>query len=1018
MSDLEQLPPRYVVGIDLGTTNSALAYVDTSEAKWRVQNFAVPQLVAPGQIEARDTLPSFHYQPAAAEVSPGMLRLPWSKSEPNEAVGVYARDQGSLVPGRLIASAKSWLSHSGVDRTANLLPWHAAPDVEKLSPVAASSRYLAHLRAAWDQRFSQHPLAEQDVVLTLPASFDEVARELTIAAAAAAGLPRVVLIEEPQAAFYAWIHNHANDWETLVSPGQKILVCDIGGGTTDFTLIRVRRGEGGKVQFHRVAVGEHLILGGDNLDLALAHHLEAKLTSGGKLDPRPFDVLVRMCRGVKELLLGENPPEQYAFTLPGSGSRLIGGGQRVEVTRAEVQRVLLDGFFPLCELTDQPQRRRSGFQEFGLPYATDAAATKYLAAFLTAHRHAGEEADAKIDHDPARPDILLFNGGVFESPEIRERIIGVLRKWFAQNPLPVGEGGRGTRPGEGIRPEAGRSTHKDLNPHPSPLPRGKGAGQNPLPVGEGGRGTRPGEGVHPEAGRSIQKELDPHPSPLPRGEGAGYPLVLDNERLDLAVARGAAYYGMVRRGEGVKIAAGLARTYYIGFESEPPAAMCLVPGSAEPGQTIDLTSRTFDLLVSQPVEFPLYVSSIRLADKPGEVFPVDREQMTPLPPIRTALRTRRRQESPTAKVQLHARLTEIGTLDLWCSEVGGEREWRLQFDVRSATHTDIEAHESAAEEQGFVDEATWQQVADIVRSVFDAGGKESPDGLIKRLTSTIGEERGQWPTSLLRRIAELLLELDAGRRKSVAHEARWLNLLGYALRPGYGLAVDDWRVNETWRLVQGKLAHGAANIRSEALILWRRVAGGLSAGQQRAVAEPLLAPVRALHRRLSSNSARGDLTLSPQEANEAWRLLGSLELLPTTLKLEMGNIAAELIVKKKLEPVRPALAWSIGRIGQRVPQYGPLNTVVPNSSAAKWAAVIRDLPGDDPQFPLAVMQLARKTHDRYRDVDEGVRRELIAWLETMNAPHLVELVATGGELAAEEQGRAFGESLPKGLRIV
>ena len=931
----ELLPSRYVVGIDLGTTNSALAYVDTSAAKWQVTNFAIPQLVAPGQIEARDALPSFHYQPASVERSPGMLRLPWSKDEPQDAVGVYARDQGSLVPGRLVASAKSWLSHSGVDRTANLLPWHAAPDVERLSPVTASSRYLAHLRAAWDRQFPQHLLAEQDVVLTLPASFDEVARELTIAAAAAAGLPRVVLIEEPQAAFYAWIHNHATDWETLVSPGQKILVCDIGGGTSDFTLIRVRRGEGDKVQFHRVAVGEHLILGGDNLDLALAHHLEAKLTSGGKLDPRPFDVLVRMCRGVKELLLGDTPPESYSFTLPGSGSRLIGGGQQVEVTREEVQRVLLDGFFPQCELTDQPQRRRSGFQEFGLPYATDAAITKYLASFLSAHRHAGDEGaePASTAHDPARPDILLFNGGVFESPEIRQRIVAMLKHWF--------------------------------------------------------------------------------------GDSASYaPMVLDNERLDLAVARGAAYYGMVRRGEGVKIAAGLARTYYIGFESTPPAAMCLVPGSAEPGQTFDLAAQTFDLLVSQPVEFPLYVSSTRLADKPGDVMPVDREQMTPLPPIRTALRARRKQESPTAKVQLHARLTEIGTLDLWCAEVEGDREWRLQFDVRSATETDRAAHEAAAEREGFIDEATWRQVADVLQGVFGPAGRESPDGLVKRLAKVLEQERTEWPSSLLRRMGELLLELDAGRRKSAAHEARWLNFLGYCLRPGYGLAVDDWRVNETWRLVQGKLAHHAAHIRNEALILWRRVAGGLSPGQQRAVAEPLLAPVRALHRRLSTASARGDITLSPQESNEAWRLLGSLELLPATLKLEMGQLMADLLPKKKLEPVRPALAWALGRIGQRVPQYGPLNTVVPASAAAQWLKVLQNLNSDDPQVLMSVMQLARKTDDRYRDIDAGVRKQTIEWLTEHNAPaHLIELVRTGGELEAEEQGRAFGEALPKGLRI-
>ena len=263
---------RYVVGLDLGTTNSAMAYVDTEERPRCIHTFAVPQIVAPGQIEARDTLPSFHYQPADGEFPAGSMRLPWQKNNAGFFVGHFARDHGTLVPGRMIASAKSWLCHNGVDRTADLLPWQGAEDVDRLSPVAVSSRYLQHFREAWDARHPEHLLADQDFVLTLPASFDEVARELTVKAARQAGLNRVVLIEEPQAAFYAWIDKHAETWDRLVSPGQKILVCDVGGGTTDFTLIRVRKGNNGDVQFHRVAVGDHLILGGDNFDLAAGTH--------------------------------------------------------------------------------------------------------------------------------------------------------------------------------------------------------------------------------------------------------------------------------------------------------------------------------------------------------------------------------------------------------------------------------------------------------------------------------------------------------------------------------------------------------------------------------------------------------------------------------------------------------------------------------------------------------------------------------------------------------------------------
>jgi hypothetical protein len=982
---------RYVVGFDLGTTNSAVTYVDTAEEPWRIKTFAVPQVVAPGQIEARETLPSFHYQAAASELAPGALRCPWQKAEPNYAVGFFARDQGALAPGRLINSAKSWLCHTGVDRTAPLLPWQGAVDVDRLSPVEVSSRYLAHVRDAWNARFPRHPLAEQDFVLTLPASFDEVARELTVRAAALAGLPRVVLIEEPQAAFYAWIYAHADDWDRLVEPGQKILVCDIGGGTSDFTLIRVRRGEGGKVQFHRVAVGDHLILGGDNFDLALAKHVEQKL---GKLEPRQWAVLVRICRAVKETLLGPEAQEHLTLTLPGSGSKLLGAGVQVELTGQQVRDVLVEGFLPPVALDEKPVTRRSGFQEFGLPFAPDAAITRYLAAFLTAHRHvAMEESEGPLDHDPARPDVVLFNGGVFESPLLRERLLEVLASWF--------------------------------------------------------------DGSHEENSRGLTA-----PGGSPTEQAISWrPIVLDNDRLDLAVARGAAYYGMVRRGQGVRIAAGLARTYYIGVESaaaaEPPSplsslpspllsAVCVLPAGIEPGHDVELADRRFDLLVSEPAEFPLFVSSTRLTDKPGELVPIDRERMTPLPPMRTVLRTRKKDSSETVGVTLHARLTEIGTLDLWCSEIGGRRSWRLQFDVRSATQTDVAAHQSQAESEGMVDENIWRECHALIERTFGPAASsepaDKPEGLVKRLAAATGMSRNQWPTSLCRRMWEALMEFEAGRRRSAVHETRWLNLLGFALRPGYGLAVDDWRVAQTWTTLQGKFAHAAANVRVEGWILWRRIAGGLAAGQQQALAEPLLGLVRGLHRQLTTGKGRGEFGFALHETAEMWRLLGSLELLSAAAKTELGGMLLDILPKRKMEPVRPAMIWAVGRLGARSPLYGPLNTVVPAATAGDWLTKLIggsgkgvrprlcEAPGgpfrqtgSDPfsaECQLAVMQLARRTDDRYRDLAEKLRREAVDWLSLANAPlHFVELVRTGGTLDSDEQGLVFGESLPQGLRI-
>jgi molecular chaperone DnaK (HSP70) len=955
-------PSRYVVGIDLGTTNSALAYIDTDETPGPhgervVRTFAVPQLTAPGVVEARETLPSFHYEPAAGEFAPGSLRLPWARGErtvgeTEYVVGRFARDHGETVPGRLIASAKSWLCHAGVDRTAELLPWHGADDVTRLSPVDAAARYLNHFRLAWNDRFPNAPLESQDVVVTLPASFDEVARELTVRAAKLAGLPRIVLLEEPQAAFYAWIAAHPDDWTTVVSPGQKILICDIGGGTSDFTLIRVRAASDGRVQFHRVAVGDHLILGGDNLDLALAHHLERKLAGDGKLDARTWSELLRSCRAAKETLLGPNPPERLTVNAAGTGSRLIGGGRSVEITADEARQVLVEGFLPRCKLEDRPQTRRSGFQEFGLPYAPDAAMTRYLAAFLSAHRHTGEEpGTAPTDHDAARPDVVLFNGGFFESPLLQQRLLDVVGSWF------------------------------------------------------------------------------------PTSNGANWrPQVLANDRLDLAVARGAAYYGLVRRGQGVKIAAGLARTYYVGVEaaSEPatenaaPVAVCLLPAGIEEGQSRDLADRSFQLRIREPVEFPLYYSSTRLTDRVGEVVPIDPLAMTALPPIRTVLQTSKKGSAETIQVALQAKLTEIGTLELACvrNDVSATNQsWRLQFDVRAAVETERTGHTGTAEQSGFVAADVVERCREPIRRTFATNSPaDRPEALVKRIEAAAELRRSEWPVTLLRELWHELLDAAEGRRFSEEHEVRWLWLAGFTLRPGYGLAVDDWRTAQMWRLLQSRRYFTGVRVRVEGLILWRRIAGGLTAGQQRALAEPLAAPLRVYLAGLRSAKAGGakkpDFGVGGHESAEVWRLLGSLELLDATMKRDAADAALALAAKEKTGAVQDALVWAVGRFGARVPMYGPLNVVVPAEAAAAWCRKLMDLQGAELPIAFALMTLARKTGDRYRDVDEATRRTAVTWLDRANAsPHLRELVAEGGTLAGEEQGRMFGESLPTGLRL-
>ncbi len=929
-----------------------MAYVDTDEQPRRIHTFAVPQVVAPGQIEARETLPSFHYQPASGEFPAGSIRMPWQGGDARYFVGHFARDHGTQVPGRMISSAKSWLCHNGVDRTAELLPWQGAEDVERLSPVTVSSRYLQHFREAWDAKFPLHPLADQDFVLTLPASFDEVARELTVKAARQAGLNRVVLIEEPQAAFYAWIDKHAQTWDQLVSPGQKILVCDVGGGTTDFTLIRVRKGSDGIVQFHRVAVGDHLILGGDNFDLTLAHKLERRIKGDGHLEPRQWSVLVRSCRQLKEVLMSGQAPDKWTLTLPGSGSRLIGGGLQLAVTRDDVQSLLVDGFFPDVPLDAKPQASQSGFQEFGLPYAPDPAVTKYLAQFLTAHRYValeenGETAKVLSSSDPARPDIVLFNGGVFASPVLQRRVVASLETWF--------------------------------------------------------------------------RKADPNWSPI----------VLENERLDLAVARGAAYYGMVRRGEGVRIAAGLARTYYIGVEADEgraPRALCLLPAGIEPGHEIDLTQHQFQLLVSQPIEFPLYVSSTRLTDKPGDLLEVDPEQIKSLPPIRTVLKTGKSKEAATVSVILKAKLTEIGTLDLWCSEVAGKRSWELLFDVRSATHTDIAAHDAVGERQGVFDDDVRRAACDVIQQTFGSaaspqskGERPDPASLVKRLVETLGMNRDEWPTSLLRPLWEVLLEVEAGRRLSAQHEARWLNLAGFALRPGYGLAVDDWRVAETWKQLHGKLAFATPACRAESFILWRRIAGGLTAGQQQALATPLIGIVRQGLRQASGKGKGkgGDFGGNPHEAAEILRLLGACELLSLVAKHEVGELLLDVLHRERFAALHSAAFWALGRVGARRLVSGPLNGVVAPEIVVRWLIRLMKVQHTEGLASFAVMQLARKTGDRYRDIDDSTRNSVEAWMERVSSPKRYrQLVREIGSLESEDQTLIFGESLPKGLRIL
>jgi len=429
------LPNPYVIGIDLGTTNSALAFArqpaDPRDSA-TVALLSIPQSVNPGEVREELLLPSFLYIPGAADFPAGSLALPWDESPP-VVVGTLAQKRGAEVASRLVASAKSWLSHSGVDRTAAILPPNAPEGVAKISPVAASQRYLEHLRQAWDSKVPDAPFIEQQVFVTVPASFDPVARELTLEAAREAGYRNLELLEEPQAAFYAWIERHP-DWRERVQVGDLILVIDIGGGTTDFTLIAVTE-QNGDLQLDRVAVGEHILLGGDNMDLALARHLEQQLgEKGTKLDSMQLHALWQQCRLAKERLLEQGSKKrEEPVTILGRGTGLVGGTIKTKLLREDMDRILTDGFLPVVSSHDMPQRRRMGFAELGLPYAADAAITRHLARFLRQQAAQSEHgAVRRTASGLAAPTHVLFNGGVLRAGIVRERILEVLNGWLQQ----------------------------------------------------------------------------------------------------------------------------------------------------------------------------------------------------------------------------------------------------------------------------------------------------------------------------------------------------------------------------------------------------------------------------------------------------------------------------------------------------------------------------------------------------------------------------------------------------------
>ena len=864
------------IGIDLGTTNSALAYINAQEdADFpTIEVLEVPQYVAQGRIEPRRTLPSFLYL------------------GDQEYIGVFAREQGVLVPTQCVHSAKSWLSNPEVDRTAKILPWDAQEAGRVLSPVEVSARILQALADAWKKQHGS-PISEHNVVLTVPASFDEEARELTVMAAREAGIEKLTLLEEPAAAFYSWIANDLTRSQKKLFDGQTVLVCDVGGGTSDFTLIRVAR-EGDRIDFTRTAVGKHLLLGGDNLDLTLAWLVEAKL--GKTLSIRQRSGLRRQCASAKERLLADADLPSVEITVLGGGSSLVGGTLKTEILREEALELALDGFLPMCERGDRPkEEERSPFRELGLPYVSDPAVTRHLAAFLAS---AGD----------AVPDAILFNGGFFIPEILRDRVADVLEHWYGRRPA-----------------------------------------------------------------------------------------VLDNRDLDLAVAVGAAYYSYVRStGQGLLVRGGLPRAYFIGLaggnEDDKLRAMCLVPRGSEEGSSVEIDPGNLQLIANKPVSFRLYSSRTRTEDKPGDIveFPKNAPDGEPHlhAPLNALLRFGKAGER-LVPIKLGAKLTEVGTVEIWADSKTSEHRWRLQFELRKAAPEAAAARPSAV----ISDEAVAAAVA-LLPGAF-AGDTIEAAHLPGRLEQALGLGRNSWPVSAIRKLADGLLELAEGRKRSPAHELRWLNLCGFCLRPGFGFPGDDFRVEQARRVYASGLTF-ANQVQNEIewWIFCGRIAGGLNKNQQTDVFQRL-SPT------LLPRGSKKPVRVNPSLLREMWRAAASLELLPSQTRTQLGD---ELVVRiSKGDFVETGL-WSLARLGARKLFYGPINQVLPPATAARWLEVILKAPKSDD----AVAALARVTGDGTRDLPphtlDLVRRAF---------PHLDLAAEPSGDLAA--MGRIFGEELPSGL---
>lgn len=928
---------RYLVGIDLGTTNTVVAYAELADLEHAEPTlFEIDQLVAPGEVARKPLLPSFRYHPAKGELATADLNLPWGSSDlPGElgqvVIGSWARELGSKVDGRGVASAKSWLSHPKVERTAPILPWAAADEVEKVSPVLASASYLNHIRRAWNHQHPNDPLEQQEVVVTVPASFDEAARALTVEAAALAGLPKILLLEEPQAVCYDWYARHKAEAPGVLTDSKLLLVCDIGGGTTDLSLIRIRL-KNSELTLDRIGVGDHLMLGGDNVDLALARIAEQRIVSGQrKLSTAALSQLIQQTRHAKERLLATEAPERATVTVLGSGARLIGGAKHCELQRDEVRQIALEGFFPLSALDELPQQRRGAIVEFGLPYVADPAISRHIAAFLNQHSAVCREA---LGQDPAVPDTVLFNGGLFNSPTLAERALALLEQWRGQ------------------------------------------------PV-----------------------------------------KLLANPRPDLAVAYGAVAYGLARRGALLRIGGGAPRSYFLAIDEALKQGVCLLPRGSEEGIPHTLPERRFALRLGQPVSFHLVATSGDQLYQAGQLSEIEGEQFKPLPPLVAALESAPQhvsqhvtQQGKEVEVELVTTLTEVGTLQIECVQVGNpEQRWQVEFELRKqlASLREIRGLNHLAELP-----PRFEQARAAIEQVFGPRDKQVDPKAVKQLRAQLEKllgPRDEWPTPLLRALCDLLLDHKKRRRRSPQHERVWFTLMGFTLRPGFGAPLDEWRIEQLWPLYQAGLQHGVKENPGWIAwwTCWRRVAGGMNQTQQ----QQLFKDVARYINPVTARSGKTATELKYKAYEEMVRLAASLERLPVENKIELAQWLFKRLTKAS---ETPSSWWAVGRLASRVPFHGSSHNVIPADQVETWLPrLLTEDWRNTPHIAFAAVMMGRRSGDRSIDLNEEILHKIADKLRTSKATEKwIAMIEQVVELDEAESGRVFGERLPPGLKLI